>query len=122
MMWIPLLWPLLTPQPIESLPRPSEWSATAYCKGHTVAAGLPVKRGMAASDPKVLPLGSVVKVTSSMDTFNGIYTVVDTGPAIQGKILDLYVWSCYEALAFGRRIIDIEVLRHGWHPSGGTTP
>ena len=28
---------------------------------------------------------------------------MDTGPKVQGRHVDLYMWSCYEALAFGRR-------------------
>ncbi|MCA1586954.1 MAG: hypothetical protein LC791_20010, partial [Acidobacteria bacterium] len=38
------------------------------------------------------------------------------GPAIQGRVVDLYMWSCHEALAFGRRSIRLTVLRLGWNP------
>ena len=31
--------------------------------------------------------------------YSGIWTVMDTGPAVQGRIVDLYLWSCKEALA-----------------------
>jgi hypothetical protein len=31
-------------------------------------------------------------------------------------MLDLYMWSCHEALRFGRQAIQVEVLRLGWHP------
>ena len=31
-------------------------------------------------------------------------------------ILDLYIWSCHEALEFGRRRIEVTVLRLGWDP------
>lgn len=73
---------------------------------------------MAASDPKVLPIGSIVRVTGTGEArFDGVYSVHDTGPAIQGHILDLYMWSCYEALDFGRRKIEVEVLRRGWLPN-----
>ena len=41
---------------------------------------------------------------------------MDTGPKVQGRHLDLYVWSCHEALAFGRRRIEVTVLRLGWDP------
>src|SRR5262249_29725664 len=40
----------------------------------------------------------------------------DTGPAVQGRVLDLYVWSCHEALAFGRRTVSANILRLGWDP------
>ncbi|HWB18556.1 MAG TPA: 3D domain-containing protein, partial [Vicinamibacterales bacterium] len=47
----------------------------------------------------------------------GIYTVLDTGPKVQGRHLDLYMWSCYEALDFGRRPVHLTVLRLGWSPT-----
>jgi len=46
---------------------------------------------------------------------------MDTGPAIQGRLIDVYMWSCYEALDFGRMPIQLTVLRLGWNPKA-TTP
>jgi hypothetical protein len=40
--------------------------------------------------------------------------VMDTGPKVQGRILDLYMWSCHEALRFGRKEVEVTVLRLGW--------
>src|SRR5687768_3864923 len=40
------------------------FTATAYCKGLTTRAGAPVQAGIAASDPVLLPLGSVVEIDS----------------------------------------------------------
>jgi 3D (Asp-Asp-Asp) domain-containing protein len=93
------------------------WTATAYCKGTHTATGLKVRRGMAAADPRVLPLGSIVRVDAGDPRWDGIYSVQDTGPAIKGRILDLYFWSCYEALEFGRRPVEVEIIREGWAPS-----
>ena len=45
---------------------------------------------------------------------------MDTGPKVQGRILDLYMWSCHEALAFGRKQVQITVLRLGWNPSNSS--
>ena len=90
------------------------FEATAYCKGQTTASGVAVRSGIAAADPKVLPIGSVIEIRGVPSDFEGIYTVLDTGPAVQGREVDLYVWSCYEALAFGRRQAHINVLRMGW--------
>lgn len=99
-----------------------QYVATAYCKGTNVAVGMPVKRGMAASDPRILPLGSIIRVYETGDSrWDGIYHVVDTGPEIQGHEIDLYSWSCYEALDFGRRKVKIEVLRYGWMPNERVT-
>jgi len=35
--------------------------------------------------------------------------------------VDVYMWSCNEALQFGRRPIHLTVLRLGWNPRA-TTP
>src|SRR5215831_1770539 len=97
------------------------FSATAYCKGVTTASGATVQAGVAASDPSLLPVGSVVQIESLPTRYNGIYTVLDTGPSVQGRLIDLYMWSCNEALAFGRQAIGLTVLRLGWNPIA-TTP
>ena len=90
------------------------FQATAYCKGETTASGVAVRAGIAAADPAVLPIGSVVQLDGVPDRYRGIYTVLDTGPEIRGREVDLYIWSCNEALAFGRRHVDVTVLRRGW--------
>ena len=92
------------------------FDATAYCKGSTTAAGVNVRRGIAAADPKLLPVGTVVTLATGTPDYNGVYTIMDTGPRVQGRQLDLYLWSCNEALAFGRRRIEVTVLRLGWDP------
>ena len=92
------------------------FDATAYCKGSTTAAGVNVRRGIAAADPTLLPVGSVVNVATGDPEYNGVYTIMDTGPKVQGRLLDLYIWSCHEALKFGRRRIEVTVLRLGWDP------
>lgn len=92
------------------------FSATAYCKGTTTASGVNVRSGIAASDPDLLPVGSVVQIARLGEKYDGVYTVMDTGPKVQGRHLDLYMWSCYEALEFGRRPAEVTVLRLGWSP------
>jgi 3D (Asp-Asp-Asp) domain-containing protein len=94
--------------------------ATAYCKGTTTASGVGVRTGIAASDPALLPVGSVINVTTGNAKYNGVYTIMDTGPSVQGRLVDLYMWSCHEALAFGRQDIELTVLRFGWNPSAST--
>jgi 3D (Asp-Asp-Asp) domain-containing protein len=96
--------------------------ATAYCKGQTTASGVAVRAGIAAADPRLLPVGSVVRLDGVPARHQGIYTVLDTGPKVQGRHVDLYMWSCHEALAFGRRPVSLTVLRRGWHPNGTTPP
>jgi len=97
--------------------RTVRFQVTAYCKGTTTASGVRVRAGMAAADPKVLPLGSVIQIEGVPAQYEGIYTVLDTGPAVQGRTLDIYMWSCYEALDFGRRPAAVTVLRLGWDPA-----
>jgi len=92
------------------------FTATAYCKGDTTAAGTTVQAGVAAADPNILPVGSVISIEGVPSKFRGIYTVLDTGPMIQGRKVDLYVWSCFEALDVGRVDVTLTVLRLGWDP------
>ena len=92
------------------------FTATAYCKGETTASGVVVRTGIAAADPMLLPVGTVVRIDTPDARYDGIWTVMDTGPAVQGRMIDLYLWSCHEALRFGRRPIELTVLRLGWNP------
>lgn len=92
------------------------FTATAYCKGTTTASGVNVRHGIAAADPQLLPVGSVVRVDKLAERYNGIYTVMDTGPKVQGRHVDIYLWSCNDALELGRRAISLTVLRLGWSP------
>ena len=92
------------------------FTATAYCKGETTASGVVVRTGIAAADPGLLPVGTVVRVDMPNSRYSGIWTVMDTGPAVQGRLIDLYLWSCHEAIAFGRRPVRLTVLRLGWSP------
>ena len=101
-----------SPMPGARLP----FSATAYCKGTTTASGVGVRAGIAAADPSLLPVGSVLNIAVGDSRYNGVYTVMDTGPKVQGRLLDLYMWSCHEALKFGRRDVQVTVLRLGWDP------
>ena len=75
-----------------------------------------VRTGIAAADPDILPVGSVIQVDRLGEKYNGIYTIMDTGPKVQGRHIDIYMWSCNEALELGRRTMQIVVLRLGWNP------
>ena len=107
----------------ETQPTPGatlHFSATAYCKGTTTASGVRVRSGIAASDPALLPVGSVVDVDTGDAKYDGIYTVMDTGPAVKGRELDVYIWSCHEALRFGRKSVRVRILRLGWDPTASS--
>jgi 3D (Asp-Asp-Asp) domain-containing protein len=101
-----------SPQPGSRL----HFTATAYCKGETTASGVPVRTGVAAADPALLPVGTVVTLDMPDRRYDGVWTVMDTGPAVQGRVVDLYLWSCNEALRFGRKPVQLTVLRLGWNP------
>jgi 3D (Asp-Asp-Asp) domain-containing protein len=92
------------------------FSATAYCKGTVTKSGVNVRNGIAAADPELLPVGSVVKVDKLGPKWDGVYTILDTGPKVKGRHIDIYIWSCYEALELGRRPMQLTVLRLGWSP------
>jgi 3D (Asp-Asp-Asp) domain-containing protein len=48
--------------------------------------------------------------------YEGIYTVMDTGSAVQGHRIDLFISSCHEAKAFGLKRVLVRILRFGWNP------
>jgi len=77
--------------------------STAYCLGGTTATGMPVGRGIIAVDPRVIALGSRVHVSGYGDAI-----AADTGGAIQGNIIDVWL-PCGEAYAWGRRTVTITV-------------
>lgn len=81
------------------------FSATAYCLQGRTALGHGVRRGIIAADPRVLKLGS--KVIVSGGGYTGTYLVSDTGGAIKGKKIDIWVPNCSEARKFGRRTVQI---------------
>ena len=85
--------------------------ATAYCQKGLTKNGTPVHHGVIAADPELLPLGSIVRVEVPIATrATGIYTVDDTGSAVKGHRIDIYMESCARAKRFGRRAATVEVL------------
>jgi 3D (Asp-Asp-Asp) domain-containing protein len=96
------------------------FTATAYCKGTTTASGVNVRKGIAAADPDLLPVGSVIQVDRLGERYNGVYTIMDTGPRVHGRHIDIYMWSCNEALDLGRRAMQLTVLRLGWNPQASS--
>jgi 3D (Asp-Asp-Asp) domain-containing protein len=103
--------------PVVAAGRERPFSVTAYCTGRITQSGARVKPGMAAADPRVLPVGSTVRVDGQGRAYDGVYTVTDTGREIQGRELDLYLSSCDEAEQFGRRTMSVAVIRRGWDPA-----
>ncbi len=84
------------------------YKATAYCLKGRTATGGSVRRGIVAADRRVLPLGTRIQVSAGQ--YSGTYTVADTGGAVKGRILDIWVPSCSEAIRFGRRTVLVSVV------------
>jgi len=77
--------------------------ATAYCLRGRTATGGGVRRGVIAADPRLLRLGSQVLLGAG--SYTGQYTVSDTGGAVHGRHIDIWVPTCAEARRFGRRTV-----------------
>lgn len=90
-----------------------EMRSTAYCLRGTMRTGVRVRDGMAAGDPGVLPLGSVVRVSHPDGRPIGIFVIMDTGGAVRGNKIDLWFDSCREASDWGIRRVVAEVLDIG---------
>ena len=85
------------------------YRATAYCLQGKTASGKSVRRGIIAADTRVLPLGTQVSINAG--SWSGDYVVADTGGAVKGKKIDVWVPSCSEAKRFGSRTIKLHVKR-----------
>jgi 3D (Asp-Asp-Asp) domain-containing protein len=105
-----------TDEEAESLdPTTQVFVATAYSLRGKTASGLTTRRGIIAADPKVLPLGSIIRLRAG--EYSGIYMVLDTGLKVRGRLIDIWVSDYIEAIEFGRRKVRVEVLRYGWDPT-----
>jgi 3D (Asp-Asp-Asp) domain-containing protein len=94
-------------------------TATAYCDRGTTRSGVRTRTGIVAADPRLLPVGSVLRIVDGATT--GIYTVMDTGAAVKGRRIDIFVPNCGEAKAFGVRRVVLRVLRLGWDPKASAS-
>ena len=84
------------------------FEATAYSLHGRTASGASAATGMIAADPRVLPIGSRVKIEAG--SYSGEYLVADTGGAVKGKRIDIWTPSSREAMRFGRRKVKLTVL------------
>lgn len=79
--------------------------ATAYCLRGKMANGQRVSNGSVAVDPRNIALGSVIDIQGL-----GTYTARDTGGAIKGNRLDLWMPSCSKARLFGKRTVKVRII------------
>lgn len=80
---------------------------TAYTwTGNRTATGVWPSRGAVAVDPRVIPLGTKLYIEGY-----GEAVAVDTGEVIKGEIIDLYMDSREECVIWGRRQVQVEILK-----------
>jgi 3D (Asp-Asp-Asp) domain-containing protein len=91
--------------------RPLSMSATAYCQRGTTSTGTQTTSGTVAADPHVLPMGTTIRVTGLLSRRPQTFTVADTGPAVKGHEIDIFIGDCARAKAFGRRQVQVHVLK-----------
>ena len=88
-------------------------SCTAYSVGKRGASGMRLGVGTVAVNPKVIPYGTKLWITSADGKFVYGYAVAaDTGAFANGSrtFCDVYMSSYAEACAFGRRTMNIYVI------------
>ena len=78
--------------------------AVAYSLPGSTALGVPVRKGVVAVDPKLIPLGTKLHVPGY-----GPGVAADVGYAIKGKVIDLWFPSMARARQWGRRTVMITV-------------
>lgn len=84
--------------------------ATAYCPlepglSYATASGMRAQRGVVAVDPRVIPLGTRVRVEGYGNAIAG-----DTGSAIKGMRIDVCFDTLEEMNAYGWRVVRVEIL------------
>jgi len=89
---------------------PVSYVATAYSLRGKTASGRMVAKGLIAADPRILPLGSRVRL--EVPGYHGEYLVADTGGLIRGRRIDIWIPSTREAMRFGRRTVKLTVLSY----------
>jgi 3D (Asp-Asp-Asp) domain-containing protein len=80
--------------------------AVAYHLPGRTALGVPVRVGVVAVDPKVIPLGTRLHIPGY-----GAGLAADVGTAIKGRIIDLWMPNHAAARKWGRRTVTITVFR-----------
>ena len=83
-----------------------EATAYSYDAGSVTALGTKVRVGAVAVDPKVIPLRSRLYIDGY-----GFAVAEDTGGAIKGMKIDLFMNTTKEAYKFGRRPVKVYLLK-----------
>jgi 3D (Asp-Asp-Asp) domain-containing protein len=91
-------------QPNAHAPYRLKVDAVAYSLPGSTALGVPVRRGVVAVDPKLIPLGTKLHIPGY-----GPGLAADVGYAIKGKIIDLWFPTTAAARKWGRRTVTITI-------------
>ncbi len=81
--------------------------ATAYHTGTITATGTKPRWGTIAVDPKVIPYGTKVYIPQ----FDKTFIAEDTGGAIKGNKIDIFMNDGTSTKNWGRRTIDIYIIK-----------
>lgn len=87
------------------------FTLTAYgsdcigCTGRTASGTVPEKGRTIAVDPEVIPLGSEVMIDGQ------VYIAEDTGCAIKGNKIDLFVGTEAESISYGVQEHEVFIKR-----------
>ncbi len=85
--------------------RPVKFMSTAYSyTGCRTAIGAKARRGIVAVDPKIIRLGTRMYIEGY-----GYAVAADTGGAIKGKIIDVFLDTRQDAIRWGRRQVNIYI-------------
>jgi 3D (Asp-Asp-Asp) domain-containing protein len=93
-------------QPTSHAPYRLKVDAVAYYLPGRTALGVPVRKGVVAVDPKLIPLGTKLHIPGY-----GPGLAADVGTAIKGRIIDLWFPSTALARSWGRQTVTITVYR-----------
>ncbi|MCK9479788.1 MAG: 3D domain-containing protein [Firmicutes bacterium] len=86
-------------------------SASAYCIQGRTASGMASQVGVVAVDPSVIPLGTRLYIESPNGSWTyGNAIAGDTGGAIKGNKIDLFMNTYQEAISFGRQTAKVYIL------------
>lgn len=80
-------------------------TATAYCLRGPTFHGEPAGPGIVAVDPRVIPLGTRLQIDGM-----GEYIALDTGGAIKGNKIDIWMSTEKECFEFGRRAVEVTII------------
>jgi 3D (Asp-Asp-Asp) domain-containing protein len=94
------------------LPEYYSWKRRLSLSRKATASGTEAHEGTVAADPAVLPLGTRIRITGTTG-YDGNYLVTDTGSAVKGRHIDLYLPSEAEAKQFGTQRVRVEIRQIG---------